>query len=466
MKQTSLTGTASFASRLLGSERWRVRLMATALLFTLTAVIVRRIIGDEIMSHDGLFYASIAILVSGLGYQCVVLAMIRRDVARGQTLPRRHWIISVSFDLAMPSALLLTYQLTWSDHAATAVGAPAMLLMPLVSMLSILRLRPWFSLATGVCSALLHAALVSNAMILTEVPHDHLTVLFSYSFMILLIGGAAAAVALKVRSYVVEAVEEATAAEATQRSMALIEQDLRVARDIQLGLLPAEHPSLPGFEFAGLSRPAAHAGGDYYDWQPLPDGRLLVAIADVTGHGIGPALVTAVCRAYSRASAPGITSPLELLGRLNQLVYEDVKGARFITMVLALLSSDGRVELVSAGHGPTLICRTATRDIEWFGGDGLPLAVVPDEDYGPSRTLDMSHGDVLVLLTDGFFEQSRTSDGEQFGIERLTAVLRDCASQTPEQIIAMLDAAVRKFSGNAPQGDDMTIVVIKRQAAP
>src|SRR6185503_20531019 len=111
--------------------------------------------------------------------------------------------------------------------------------------------------------------------------------------------------------------EEASQAERALRSVALIEQDLRVAHDIQMGLLPSDRPAITGFEVAGMARPAAHAGGDYYDWQALPDGRLVVAIADVTGHGIGPALVMAVCRAYARATAPRSHSAADFLEGMN-----------------------------------------------------------------------------------------------------------------------------------------------------
>jgi serine phosphatase RsbU (regulator of sigma subunit) len=265
------------------------------------------------------------------------------------------------------------------------------------------------------------------------------------------------------RRYVIEAVEEATEAERAALAVAAFDRDLRVAHDIQMGLLPSERPAIAGYDVAGMARPAAQAGGDYYDWQPLPDGRLVVAIADVTGHGIGPALVMAVCRAYSRASAPTTDGPQALMERLNDLIYEDVKGARFITMVLAVISASGDVEMVSAGHGPTLLYRAASNDVERFDGDGLPLGVVANESYGPRRDVRLERGDVLLMLTDGFFEYFRAGDDQQYGTERLASALRANAAGSPAQIIAAIDKSVTDFANGAPQNDDMTAVAIKRQ---
>jgi serine phosphatase RsbU (regulator of sigma subunit) len=404
----------------------------------------------------------VAVLVAGIGYQLLAAWVVRRRASLGGVIPTWQRCVSVAIDLAVPGAVLLILQYKSPRGAYTALSGPSLLLMPLVTFLSVLRLRPWFSLGTGIGAALIHIALVIQATRIANIESDHLPVLFSYGALLLVIGAAAAAVSWLTRRYVIEAVEEASQAERALRSVALIEQDLRVAHDIQMGLLPSDRPTIAGYEVAGMARPAAHAGGDYYDWQALPDGRLVVAIADVTGHGIGPALVMAVCRAYARASAPLSAGPDALLERLNDLIYEDVKGARFITMVVAVVSANGDAELVSAGHGPTLLYRAATKQVEWFGGDGYPLGIVPKESYGPRRQFHLDTGDVLVMLTDGFFEHARAGDGEQFGIDRLTSALQESAASDSAQIIAAIDKAVKDFASGAAQADDMTAVVIKR----
>lgn len=462
MDQASLTGTESFAARLLRSERWRIGLMASALLVTLLLVIGRRALGGVVMTANAVFVPTVGVLIVGLLYQGAALRVILRRSRDGSAIPGWQRVISVAVDLAVPGLALLILVLNSPRSAYAALSAPALLLMPLVILLSILRLRPWFSFGTGAGAAIIHFTLAVLATRISNIERDHLPVIFSYGILLLLTGTAAAVVSWMARRYVSEAVQEATAAEHSLRTVALIEQDLRVAHDIQMGLMPSDRPAMDGYHVAGMARPAAQAGGDYYDWQALPDGRMVVAIADVTGHGIGPALVMAVCRAYARASVPTCDGPEMLLARLNDLIFEDVKGSRFITMAVAIVSANGEVELVSAGHGPTLLYHAASNQVELFGGDGLPLGIFSDQCYGPRRTFQMDSGDVLVMLTDGFVEYARAGDRELFGHDRLTEVVRACASLHSEGILRAIDRAVDEFAVGAVQEDDMTAVVIKR----
>jgi serine phosphatase RsbU (regulator of sigma subunit) len=287
--------------------------------------------------------------------------------------------------------------------------------------------------------------------------------LLSYSAVLALLAVAAMIVARDVKEHVLEAVAEAKALEAANAQVVGFQKDLSVARDIQRGLLPSTPPKMDGFDIAGMSRPAEMAGGDYYDWQELPDGRLIAVLADVTGHGIGPALVMAVCRAYARASAAAIREPQPLMERINYLLRDDLPSDRFITLAIAMLQDSGAVQLLSAGHGPTFLYRAATGEVSLFSGDGLPLGVNPDEEYGPTSTFDMKTGDVLVLMTDGFFEWPRAGDGQQFGILRCTESIRMSAKADAQSILRSLDAAVQSFVGGSKQMDDVTAVVIKRR---
>jgi len=462
MEQASLTGTVSFGARLLRSECWRLSLMIAALLITLAGAIVRRGLDDAVMSADAAFYPNVAILVAGLFFQAIGLIMTRRRARAGRGVPEWERVFSVAVDLAIPFMILLIFQFHSPRGAEVAIAGPSLLLMPLVIMLSILRLRPWFSLATGLAAAALHAALVVRAIKVSDIQQNEYPAFFSYAALLAVMGAAAAVVSWLARRYVSESVAEATAAERTKRAMATIEQDMTVARDIQMGLLPSVRPAIGGFDVAGMARPAAHAGGDYYDWQPLPNNRLVVAVADVTGHGIGPALVMAVCRAYARASAPAIEGPETLLAHLNELIVEDVKGARFITMAVAVIDDGGNVQLVSAGHGPSFLYRAFDRSVEHFGGDGLPLGVMRNEKYGPRRDFRLETGDALVLLTDGFVEYARAADEALFGEARLAEVLQASAHLSSAEIISAIDEAVRQFADGSPQADDMTAVVIKR----
>ena len=459
--QHSITGTESFAARLIRSERLRVGLMALSLLILLLTTVIRRLMGGLVMSENWVFYPTICALSLGVLYQGIVWLALRHW-ARVGGIPNWHRWLSVVADLTLPFTLLLITQLHSPRGEYAALSAPSLLLIPMVIVLSILRLHPWFTFWTGVGGTIVHLSLTVRAIQVADIDWDHLPLLLSYGILIFLTGICASVVAWMMRVYVIEAVAEATESEQAKRVLEAIERDLRVARDIQVGLLPESDPQIGGYEIAGMAHPATHAGGDYYDWQAMPDGKLIVVIADVTGHGIGPALVMAVCRAYARATAP-VTAGLELLmQRLNDLIFQDVKGERFITMAVALLDADGSVELVSAGHGPTLLYHAATGEVESFGGDGIPLGILASEQYGPSQKLRLESGDVLLMLTDGFFEHLRKSDQQQFGTQRLEQTLKASASKSAGDLIKSIDQAVREFAEGTAQADDMTAVAIKR----
>jgi serine phosphatase RsbU (regulator of sigma subunit) len=218
-----------------------------------------------------------------------------------------------------------------------------------------------FTLYTGLAGALVHLLLAIRAIEVTAATPEAHPVYLAYSGILALTADAGMVVSREIRKHVREAAEEAAAHERAEVQVSRMEHDLSIARDIQAGLLPRNPPEIDGFDIAGMNRPADQTGGDYYDWQELPDGRLAVVLADVSGHGIGPALVMAVCRAYARSTAPTSPDPAGLVTRLNQLIHGDLPGDRFITFVVAVLDPNGTVQLVSAGHGPTLLYRAGSK---------------------------------------------------------------------------------------------------------
>jgi sigma-B regulation protein RsbU (phosphoserine phosphatase) len=154
-----------------------------------------------------------------------------------------------------------------------------------------------------------------------------------------------------------------------------------------------------------------------------------------------------------------------LLARLNELLKDDLPADRFITFVVAVLDASGVARLASAGHGPTLLYRAATREVTQYLGDGLPLGVMPGAEYGPTNELTLDENDVLVMLTDGYFEWARPGDGEQFGTDRLSETLCKSAGCNAATILRAMDETVRAFCKGNDQSDDMTAIVIKRTAA-
>jgi serine phosphatase RsbU (regulator of sigma subunit) len=462
----AVTSSSTFQSCLLISEQWRAGLLAFVWGILLLTWLLRRWFGGVVASVDILFFTTLGLLLFGIVFESIVFLNARRQL-HTDLLRRKKYhtdeLFSIIIDLAIPVIAMTILQKFSPRGAYAALSAPVILVLPLVTMLSILRLRPVVCLWTGVAAGAAHTVLVVTAIRSADIAPNHWPLLFSYGALLVLTGITAAAIAAQARSYVTQAVAEAIAAEKTRNELAGIEHDLSIARDIQMGLMPSTPPTIPNFDIAGMARPAQQAGGDYYDWQQMADGRLVVALADVTGHGIGPALVMAVCRAYARATAPSTPDPEALLAGINRLIFDDLKGSgRFITMVIAILSPDGTVELISAGHGPTLLYRKATGEISTFGGDGMPLGLDSAEQYGPHTKLKMESGDVLLLLTDGFIEWQRKTDNEQFGDERLCQTLSGCASLDALSILNAIDAAVSSFAAGATQLDDTTAVAIRR----
>jgi serine phosphatase RsbU (regulator of sigma subunit) len=464
----SITASEAFQFRAQRSEASRLLLMSAVFAVMLIVLIARRMAGGVVMSTDAVFYPRLVLTAAAIILELALWAMVRRATRENRLMPAWLWIATAIFELAVPTAMMMILHMFSPRGEYAAISAPPLMVFPIVVLMSVLRLRPMFALCTGLGAAAAHWALVLWTIDDGAVAPEHWPVLLAYGVSLALMGVMAMVVTHAARRYVIEAVEEATARERDAQRLAAIERDLSVAREIQAGLLPRNAPRLRGFDIAGLNQPADKTGGDYYDWQELPDGRLLVVMADVTGHGIGPALVMAVCRAYARASAPLERDPASLLSRLNALLHADLQGGRFITLAAALLNDAGEVELVSAGHGPTLVCRAGgvgrgadESSVERFGGDGLPLAVIESESYGPSRRFALKHGEVIVMLTDGVFEW-KNAQGEQFGLERLSDAVARASGQGAKQIVQGIYRAVHDFAGGSPQEDDVTVVVVKR----
>jgi phosphoserine phosphatase len=242
------------------------------------------------------------------------------------------------------------------------------------------------------------------------------------------------------------------------------ERDIDVARQIQQALLPRCAPTLEGYDIAGWYQPADETGGDFFDFPDRGPGRVGVAIGDVSGHGVGPALVVAACRAFLRATLIQTDEPSRVITQVNQLLCHDQLEDRFVTAFFGMVGRDAhQIEYVSAGQGPILFYSRERGTISELEIQGFPLGLSPDLTFGPPETVKFAPGDFLAVITDGFFEWFNPQ-GECFGIERMKAqVARDCDRPAAE-IIRQLHATVLDFAAGSPQPDDLTAVVIKRLA--
>jgi len=217
---------------------------------------------------------------------------------------------------------------------------------------------------------------------------------------------------------------------------------------------------IEGLAIAGWNRPADQTGGDYCDWQVLPNRTVVAELALVTGPGIGPALLAAVCRASARASFGQGNSLFKAMEQLNGELHRDIGEGRFVTLV-AVVCVPGcpRVQLISGEHGPLFVF--SQDRFEQIGAQGLPLGISSQFVSDPPKILELNAGDVLVLATDGFFEWTNR-EGEQFGAERFKETIRQSKEEYSNDVISALYGAVLAFSGGTKQQDDLTAVVIKR----
>jgi hypothetical protein len=222
-------------------------------------------------------------------------------------------------------------------------------------------------------------------------------------------------------------------------------------------------PQLDHFEIAGWNQPADQTGGDYFDWQVLPDGQLAISIGDATGHGIGPALVSALCRAYARASFLIDQKHDRVLEQLNGLLSHDLADDRFVTFAVVFLNPEnGEVKVLSAGHGPILWYRRGRNQLQDFEAQGIPLGMIAGMPYEDSKVKSLKAGDMIVLVTDGFYEWENP-ESEEFGLARLKETIQQARDCSAEEVISRLVKAVKDFSKGTKQKDDLTMVVLKRK---
>lgn len=240
-----------------------------------------------------------------------------------------------------------------------------------------------------------------------------------------------------------------------------IEQALAIARSIQRNFLPATPPAVPRLELWGRSDSCDETGGDYYDFLPLPDGRLGVAIADVTGHGVGPALLMATVRAALRALVPVEPSLENLTGRLNDLIREDIRDGRFITLFMGTLDpNDGTFRHVGAGHTPPVWYRARDRTTHLVPSRGPPLGILSGLEFRAGAELELAAGDVLLFTTDGIIEAG-VERGEEFGMDRLRALVSERAQGGARELVEAVCDAVDRHVGHRPLRDDATLVAVK-----
>ncbi|HEX2269730.1 MAG TPA: SpoIIE family protein phosphatase [Pyrinomonadaceae bacterium] len=240
-----------------------------------------------------------------------------------------------------------------------------------------------------------------------------------------------------------------------------LERELALASEIQQRFQPTAPPHVDGYELQGISFPCYEIGGDYYDFIEREDGRLIIALGDVSGKGTAAALLMSSLHAAVHAQSASHDSLVATISAVNRYLADNIPANRFVTLFYAELDPDsGALSFLNAGHNPPLIVHAAGT-VEQLASGGLPLGIKPDAEYREGRT-QLQPGDVLVIYSDGVTE-AVSPTGEEFGPTRLYEVVSRNVEASAAGIRDRIESSLTKFAQGTSAADDITLVIVKRQ---
>ncbi|MBV9242674.1 MAG: SpoIIE family protein phosphatase [Acidobacteria bacterium] len=239
-----------------------------------------------------------------------------------------------------------------------------------------------------------------------------------------------------------------------------MERELELATEIQQRFQPSAPPTVPGYEFQGISFSCYEIGGDYYDFIERETGKMVVALGDVSGKGTAAALLMSSVHASIHAQVAADRSLEETVKSTNEYLVDNTPANRFVTMFIAELDpSTGELKYINAGHNPPVVAR-ANGAIEQLDSGGLPLGLMGFAEY-EAATITLAPGDTIVVYSDGVSEANNL-DADEFGMDRLKEVIRANISRPASGIRDKIESALSDFTGTAPTNDDITLVIVKR----
>ena len=248
--------------------------------------------------------------------------------------------------------------------------------------------------------------------------------------------------------------------EELEKAQKRVDEELRIARSLQGAILPREIPESQSYAGSAMMTPAQELGGDFYDCFTLPDGRLGIVIADVSGKGVPAAFFMAIVRTMMRSAANEYSRPGQCMREVNDAVCEQNPHSLFVTMFYGILDpANGRFDYANAGHNPPFMVGAGGEVTELPSTSGVVVGVMPDLDYNEGSVV-MVPNDTLFLYTDGISEAMNEAD-EEFGEERLANVLEEGSEEPIRSVIENVSNAVEAFVVDAPQSDDITCMVLR-----
>jgi PAS domain S-box-containing protein len=263
----------------------------------------------------------------------------------------------------------------------------------------------------------------------------------------------------------IETIRDITERREMEGRLARSNAELQIAAEIQKSFMPDVIPQITGFDIAARTVMAKEVGGDFFDVIPfeiisLDKGTLGLLVADVSGKGVPAALFMALCRIVVRVNALWHRDPAKAIYDSNNIIAQDSKSGMFVTLFFGTLREEDRtLTYVNAGHNPPVVFRNLTETLEELLPTGIILGAVENREYF-SRTLTISPGDVIVMYTDGVTESINAKE-ELFGEDRLNVIIRNNARLPAQEIIDRILSGVQEFTGDMPQFDDITLLVIK-----
>jgi sigma-B regulation protein RsbU (phosphoserine phosphatase) len=240
-----------------------------------------------------------------------------------------------------------------------------------------------------------------------------------------------------------------------------MEEELKVASEIQMRLQPFAPPKLEGWDMTGVSFPCREIGGDYYDFiHRKRDSHLAVAVGDVSGKGTGAALLMSSVHAAVRAQAQTGRPIGEVMSEINQYIFENSPPNKYLTLFYGELDpQNGKLSYSNGGHNPPIFVR-GSGEVERLDKGGLPVGMMQGVSY-QEASVDFDAGDVLVIYSDGITESINERD-EEFDDERLIQVIKNNLGRSASGIRDKIDEALSRFVGSTAPVDDMTLMIIKR----
>jgi sigma-B regulation protein RsbU (phosphoserine phosphatase) len=246
-----------------------------------------------------------------------------------------------------------------------------------------------------------------------------------------------------------------------EKALLSLQEEMRMARDIQLNLLPDKTPEVPDFQISATNIPAKLVGGDYYDFVTPNSGRLGFCVGDITGKGMPAAMLMANLQATFRSQVMIFEDCCRSLEGINKLLYRNTESTKFATLFYGILDQqNGILEYANGGHDAPLLFRNEN-DPEFLEATGLLLGVMEDSVYSKG-TVSLYPGDLLILYTDGVTEATNR-EGNLFGLEHLIQLGRENRKETAARVMEAILNSVKQHADKTSQSDDITLMVIKKE---